>query len=64
MEVKQFAVSVQWGKGMHHFQATDLTSLEDANNLAKATIRQKLRMKVDHVKPVVYVWHIESSFKE
>lgn len=66
MEVKLFAVSVQWGKGIHYFRGTDLPNKEDAEQLAAALLRQELKKKAImklHAHPTVHVWHHESEFK-
>ena len=57
MNVKDFAVTVQWGKGMHYFVTTELTSRPDAEALA-ARLRalHKKHQKQKGAKPTVYVW--------
>lgn len=59
MKVKEFAVSVQWGNGHHHFLKTDYES-EDAayhagDEHAKRLARQRKSNKRG-AKPTVYVW--------
>jgi len=66
MDVKHFAVSVQWGKGMHYFKATDLPSLDAADQLAEAQLRLALRTKKEsksNLAPTVHVWELCNSRK-
>lgn len=66
MKVLLYAVSVQWGSGMHYFKGTDLPDLESAEQLAAALLRQELITKLKRkctLSPKVHVWHHESEFK-
>jgi len=56
MNVSKFAVSLQWGKGMHYWVDTDLSSNEAALKVAEAAIKRSLRMKAKNLKPTVHVW--------
>lgn len=56
MIVKSHAVSVQWGNGHHYFLTTELTSEEEATEMAvKHAARLKLNYKKG-AKPAVHVW--------
>ena len=71
MEVKKFAVSVQWGKGMHYFTATDLDTLAEAKRAAtKASehawfTHNKRLTKYPGASPTTHIWqHIETITSE
>lgn len=63
MEVKRFAISIQWGKGMHHFLRTDYetqTNAEEAGS--KYVYTHSKKHKAGNL-PIVHLWEHNSSVK-
>jgi hypothetical protein len=64
VEVKSFAVSVQWGKGMHYIRTTECETLEQAQKIAHAALDHAIltrELSKNHAHPVVYVWELVCS---
>jgi len=62
MEVKSFAVSVQWGKGMHYFKRTDIETQTEADRLAYNLLRgNEKRANKRGAQPTFHVWKLVSS---
>jgi hypothetical protein len=61
MKVLAYAVSVQWGAGMHYFKRTDFLSEAEASTFAdEEQKRQKaFRKKIGRgATPYVHVWRL------
>jgi hypothetical protein len=64
MDVKRYAVSVQWGKGMHYFKATDLVDYAAAEQLAEAQLRLALKTKQKskmNLEPTIHIWQLKEN---
>jgi hypothetical protein len=64
MDVKRYAVSIQWGKGMHYFKATDLIDYTAAEQLAHAELRLALKTKQNSAKspePTIHIWELKEN---
>ena len=67
MNVEQYAVSVQWGKGMHYFRTTELVTLAEAERVAKDTLDHAIHTRKAskaHAHPVVHIWQIKEHLHE
>lgn len=62
MEVKRYATSIQYGKGLHHFIRTDLDTEVEAQRLAIQTVRRVRGKKGP--KASVHVWQHVTKFDE
>jgi len=62
MDVKVFAVSVQYGKGHHYFVRTDIVLYHDALTFARAEIRKLEKRYKRGAKPTVYIWQLDATF--
>ena len=62
MDVLNYAVSIQYGKGLHHWVRTDIVSELEALTLSTATKRQVKGKKGP--KTTVHLWKRITSFGE
>lgn len=62
MEVKRYAASIQYGKGLHHFIRTDCATEVEAQQLAFAAIKRAKRGKGPLA--TAHIWQHVTKFDE
>ena len=62
MEVKNFAVSIQWGKGMHYFSQTDHETEEGAIQIAEKIAKNIDKNHKKGARPTIHVWKLVKHF--
>lgn len=64
MEVKNFAISIQWGKGMHYFYGTAFDDINQTLSTASVALAHALNQQNKNkrgAKPTVHIWeHVRS----